>query len=966
MKPSTDILQRLKYADRAWRRTRARESFLRAIKWGCAILALLVVVDLIFQLGSSLRLLFGLAAVFTVVGFLIRNFFEGEIKEGPKEKIARLLEDRDQSLGSKLMNVLQLEAQTKDDSQHGLTRKLAQRAIDDASAELEDRDFVPLTGSETMGRSAKRALIPVACVLVPALIFSGIAMREVMRYIDPFGDHPPFSFTTLEIITPDESGVAVVYNQPTTVEVEFSGHRPKELFLTIENAEDPAAGAIEVPMFPQGEKRFVQQIDQVQTDLMVRAHTKSKRSRSENREIGVILTPQLESTAVTIVPPIYTGQPKRTLKIDLNRGTAPSVSVLTGSQVSFELTSNRPLSESAAGLVTTSSPKPEELKMTPGIAEQENTATVGFTALESGRIKFDLRDVTGLSSDKDLTANLVVTHDLPPEITRTEPLHDGYIVDTHSTMIAFRATDDYGLERMRVHVGVNEKFRKPDIIDMQVAPVQLEALESVEISPRKMGSIPGDTIFVFADVIDNRPEPQMARSETLALQVISEEQYNDYMRMQTEISDLENKYATLHDEMKELADAQRELAKKAEETKAEDASPEKRDELAAEQSELNQKLEKLAEKMENATRDQPLYDLEKDLQKVLNEEAEKIRESVAENQEQLESFLAGEKPSAESMEKFSEAGEKQADKLDPAREEAEQKIAEALDDAQKMQDLLKAVNAYEQLYEAQEELAKQTQPYADETEFSQEDKLALQEMAGVERDISEGLAAVEKALREGADAAEELYPEAAQDARNIADAIHDANLSNLASGSAKTMLTGNGDQSHDKAEHLRSEMEKLIGECQECKGGGASEEFTQRLKMMRSMMAGDTFSQMAQCKKFGNGKGTSPGGMGQGMGGMSGTGQSQMGEQKSLLGGESNLGQRGTGPESANSGDGRTDDVDSTELEKARKGERNGEVVKRELRPAKSVTGDLLMNEYDDVVDAYFKKLTTEKKEKSK
>ncbi|NNE93074.1 MAG: hypothetical protein HKN23_15620, partial [Verrucomicrobiales bacterium] len=441
---------------------------------------------------------------------------------------------------------------------------------------------------------------------------------------------------------------------------------------------------------------------------------------------------------------------------------------------------------------------------------------------------------------------------------------------------------------------------------------------------------------------------------------------NEYLRLQTEIKDLENKYATLHDELKELAEQQRDLAEKAaEEAKSENADQQTRDELAAEQSELNSKLEKLAEKMESATRDKPLYDLEKDLQKVLNEEAQAIRDSVAQNQEGLEQFLNGQ-PSPQSTQQFSEEGEQQADRLDPAREQAEQEIAEALEDAQKMQELLKAVNAYQQLYAAQEELAKQTQPYKDkpQSELSREDQLALQEMANTERQIKEGLEQVEQALREGAENAEEAYPEAAQDARNIADAIQQANLANLADGSAKTMQAGKGDQSHGKAEHLRSEMEKLMSECNQCQGGGAESEFTQRLKLMRGMAAGDTFSQMAQCKKFG--KGNKPGGMGEGLGGMMGTGQSQMGENKSLLGGESMLGQRDKGDQESVNGDdnftmreGPLDaNVDKSDVAKSADN-------KREIRPAKSVTGDLLMNEYDDVVDAYFKKLTTGKKKGS-
>ncbi|NNE94187.1 MAG: hypothetical protein HKN23_21270, partial [Verrucomicrobiales bacterium] len=558
-----DILARLSEADRAWRRTGARENFLRSVKWGCLILVGLVALDLIFQLGSSLRLLFGLAAVFTVAAFLIRNFYEAEIKSGSKEKIARLLEDRDESLGTKLMNVLQLEEQAEDESAPELTRNLAQRAIDEASEELEDRKFLPLTKSETMSRTAKRALIPVAAVILPLLFFGAIAKREFLRYVDPFGDHPPFSFTTLEIVTPNEEGSDIVYNKPATVEVEFSGHRPKELFLTVENADDPKVEPHVLPMFPQGEKRFVQEVERVQANLLVRAHTKSKRTRSEAREIGVILTPQLESAVVKIQPPAYTKQPPSARKIDLTRGTAPSVSVLTGSEIEFVLTSNRPLSESGAELQTTTNPKPSVLKLTPGEGEAVHKASAKLTAGESGRLKFDLRDVTGLPADKELAANLVVTHDLPPTITRTEPTTDGFIVDTYATNVAFRAADDYGLAQLRIHVGVNDKFRKPEVRHFIQDPVQRDALESERIAPREMGSIPGDIIFVFADVTDIRPDPQMTRSETLKLEVISEEQYNEYLRLQTEIKDLENKYATLHDELKELAEQQRDLAEKA-------------------------------------------------------------------------------------------------------------------------------------------------------------------------------------------------------------------------------------------------------------------------------------------------------------------------------------------------------------------------------------------------------------------
>ena len=41
--------------------------------------------------------------------------------------------------------------------------------------------------------------------------------------------------------------------KPVTIEAEFTGHRPEELFLTLEDPAKPDK-AITVPMFPAGEK----------------------------------------------------------------------------------------------------------------------------------------------------------------------------------------------------------------------------------------------------------------------------------------------------------------------------------------------------------------------------------------------------------------------------------------------------------------------------------------------------------------------------------------------------------------------------------------------------------------------------------------------------------------------------------------------------------------------------------------
>ena len=957
------LIRRLGEADRTWRRAGAAEKFLGSIKFFCAAVVLLVAIDLIAQLGSLLRLLMSCCLVLAILSFLACLVLKLFPRRESLLPVARMLEERDKSLGSKLVNVLQLDDKANDENLPPLTRTLARQAVDEAAGAVERHDFVSTAKSRRIPKLFGRALTPIAFVLVPAFYFAPISWREVQRFADPFGDHPPFSFTTLKITAPSDDSTRVIYNQPVAIEAEFNGHRPKELFLTVSDANNPEK-SVTIPMFPHGEDGFFQEIEKVETDLVIRAHSKSHRSVSEARQVGVILTPQLEAARVSVAAPAYTRLKERDSTIGVDRNKSPTLSVLAGSELEFALDSNRPLSESSAALQS-ARPKSAEFRLIVSDREKPNTVKGSMIAEESGRLRFDLRDVLGLQADRELAVNLIVTHDLAPEISITEPSTDGFIVDTYRTNVAVRSSDDYGLKTIRIHTGINNHYGEPRTVGMQTSPPQRLSLETVKISPMEMGARAGDVISVFAEATDIRPETQMARTRTLTLEVITEEEYNDFLRMRTEIRDLEKKYSRLHGELKKLAGEQRELAREAEAAKD---SPDQsgRDELAARQARLNDKLLKLAEKMESATRDNPLYDLEKEFQEILDEESQTIRGSVAENQEATESFLTS-SPSGGSMAAFGEAGQAQADRLDPAREQAEQQIAEVMKDADLMQQLLKAIAAYQELYKQQEQLASQTSAYKSEpgSDAGHDSRLALQQMAGAERFISEALDQIVENLRGGAEKAEETFPKAAQDARDIADQIEEANLSNLAEGAASTMLAGRGLESHERAEHLRQEMEKLMGQCSACKGG-AGGEFAARLRLMRGMMAGNTMGQMAQCKNFGlklgSGRGQMGGG-GMGFAGMMGMGGSQTGPQTSLLGGESLLGQN-SGKESANSGDGNGEGPEVVRGGEGDDGKGKAEQMAIIDRPSTSGTGDAFTDEYSEIVDAYFRKLTTSDNEK--
>ena len=62
------------------------------------------------------------------------------------------------------------------------------------------------------------------------------------------GDHPPYSFTRLEMVQPGASGTNVLYDKGIVVKVKAFGHQPKEVFLTSFPAGHPEK-AVTLPMF---------------------------------------------------------------------------------------------------------------------------------------------------------------------------------------------------------------------------------------------------------------------------------------------------------------------------------------------------------------------------------------------------------------------------------------------------------------------------------------------------------------------------------------------------------------------------------------------------------------------------------------------------------------------------------------------------------------------------------------------
>jgi hypothetical protein len=959
------ILDQLAAADRTHQKEAGGRFLLRSVKYLCVCVLAAFVLDVVFHLHAGWRLGLLLGILLGVLVLLGVAWYLAFVRRNRLEHIARFLEGRDPALGSQLINLLQLQEQSSDNSLAPLTRDLARQAVENYADDLRGTPLERLAWTGELRRHLLRAawaLLSFAAVLA---VFFRVTAVELARFADPFGDHPPYSFTRLEIVEPGPQGTNVLYGKGVVVKVKTSGHQPRELFLTAHPPGHPEQ-ATTVPMFDKGRSGFDQLLDNIRTELVVFAHTKDRVSLSKQTRIGVVLTPQLEKAFVRVAPPAYTD-----LKAEEKPYAFKGVQALEGSEVRFRLQSNRPLRDGTLEITTGDQP-PQRLKLT---KSSENEVAGAFAAAESGRLHFTVTDIDGITSQGDCEGALTVTHDLPPEIRITEPDQDAFVAMDFKLKARAEASDDYGLRAVRFHRGLNGAYSIPRVSAYD--KVIRNSVETADLNIAQLGVQPGDVISLFGEAVDTAPQAHLARSQTVRLMVISVEDYNNFLREQTDLADAEAKYTSLMDDLEQMVENQKKLGEaaqklqdqlaKADEKQRENLTREL-DALLAKQNELNQKLTQHAERMENFVRDTPLYDVEKDLQKLLREEAEKIRQSASTNNAAAKDIALRSSPadggrqlSPDMLTEFKKESDDQVKRLGGVQEETEKEVAQTLQDMSLMQELMKDFNVFEALYQVQQELAAHSQAYNRAGELSREDQLALKELAATEKEVDDALQQLGKKLREDAKAAEDLFPKAAKSGRDLADNMEKLRLQPLAEQATGQMLAGNGERSFRLAERLRSEMEKLFSECKggNCPGG---EELDAYLKLQRGMNPGKNFAQMSRSRKFGIGKGRGLAfAMGQGQSGSSGyavmdgsklavMGNEFMPSRSSATGKQPSRVGKGAGALAGNPGGLDTDKPDSL------KG------LNPVNRQSGAVASETVIEEYDDVVESYFKAITTKKK----
>ncbi|MFT6862659.1 MAG: hypothetical protein ACJAVK_001218 [Akkermansiaceae bacterium] len=916
----SNIIGSLRSAGRVFASHRAYVRLLRSVKFLLAAVITMALLDILFHLSPVPRIL--LLSTFILSGIALLGLaIHTMIWRRPSlDDTARDLEKLDLALGSKLTNVLQLHAQANDPEAAPLTRDLAKRAVADSAKQVTPRTLPALARFAKLGREFKIAFSCLAAFALIIFLIGQPAYRQLARLFDPYGDHPPLSFSWLEVTKPVEDGIEVIYGESATVEVKVTGHKLKDLILEVAPS-DGSRPPRELPMSALDKETFVASLDDIREPLTVYARSKNNRSLSPRREIAVELIPQLTGADLEITPPAYTGLPPRKQKFRF-----AGLQALEGSTLTFKLRSNRPLGDGSL-IATLPGTDQKELKvaLNPSPDGPANEVQATLPATDSGRLTFELRDIEDRAPETVPTAALTVSRDLSPAIAFLSPNDDSFIVEDHIFKFSLGTSDDYGIRKIRTFIAINEVFGEPVERSFDGVGPRRDTFER-EISLAELGAKPGDIITLSGEVIDNCPTAHLTRTGLCQLEVISTEQYNEFLRKQTDVAEISGKYEDLLTRFEELVEEQKKLAE-------EGATPK-------EQEELNKKLEDIAKEMEEFGRENPVYDFEKDLQDKLKQMAQDVRDSVAQNQEAVKS---GDK----------DAAKDHHERLANEQKEGEEQIERPLEDLATLHELIKDFNEFQDLYEKQKELKEQTKRFEEMKELKAQDRMSLKQLAPQQREVARALEDLKEKLEHHAELAEAKFPRAAQSARDLAQGIERGSFPRLGRQSSQAMVAAEGDKSHEQAANLEAEMAKLIGECKGGTGECKSEGFDQYLKLSGSK-PGNSFSQMMQSLKFSPFGGN--GGSGSGMSGSMASG-GKPGQSRALMGGEARMPGAIAGKMAGRKGLGNGNGQGGGPVAKV---DRNDEGANSltSTRQTETPETQAILREYQNLTDAYFRTLT--------
>jgi hypothetical protein len=798
-------------------RWQGAQTLLAALGGMAAVALAAALADAVLDLPEALRAAAWIPLTGVLAGALLAGYIQW--RRLTEARLARWFEEAAPELGNRLINAVQLARQTGASPAGEYFRREA--------VELGRQSAQKLAVWPVMQRGVRQMAAVLGGALAAWLVLlaanPGLVAAVVPRFLDPHGDHPPYSRLNIQV-TADRS--EVLYGGQVAVRATAQGRPVEKLWLVARSGTNETRAL----MFMASDRSFFQSLANLRepADYFVTDGT----ARSRRFSVGILFTPQITMVEVAKTFPEYTGRPPRTEKLAEEAQALPE-----GTRVAFRVASNRPLKSGALDLTPVLGGHPIRVALRPDALD---TVVTGAFVL-SQAVVFDLsvRDAGNLDSAEKKRGRFNILPDRPPRLFVLEPGRDAVATPDITVPVKVRAEDDYAVSRVIWLRSHNRSLERP--LDMKLTlkdgPQSVEATGAFDLG--RLGVRPGDVIEYYFEAADNYPAgPNVAFSRPFRLEIISREQFEKILRQSAARKALFEPYFKLDAWMRRLAERARSVADKA--ARGDASTRAEADELARQLDDYNQAVGKLLQ-------DPAMFDVEDSFRATLADQ----REQLADAAEGLRGGTGSGSPDPKAMQKLAERMTRMAQTAGDQIEQPAQQIVSVVR-------VVTQADTFVKLAQQQAEIARLLRRFADRTNaLTRLEQMEVQELTHQQHRVADGLhgwlGQLPELLTQVPD--DPQYDPLRNDVAGFLKAVGDAKIEEDLQDAAKTLEEPDTATGYVLARQAAEKMDKLVGRCNGM-GDQAQQCLTAHFRPKLAQPGlGNTLQQILSALNVGNGEG---------------------------------------------------------------------------------------------------------------
>ena len=635
--------------------------------------------------------------------------------------------------------------------------------------------------------------------LALAGLFPEVLEAVLPRFLDPHGDHPPWSRLKIAV---EPGDTEVLYGGQCEIRATTSGAPAEKLYIVSENVK----GRTQAVMFLRPDRSTMQTLTNLRETT--RYWVTDGRARSRRFTIDIRLTPRITLVELTAAYPDYTKQrPTPRRKLEKTHLEVPKRTTLT-----FRVASNRPLSQGTLELVPLLGGKKRTVTLTREV-DGDQVVSGGFEVTEAVAFEISVTDVDGLASRESRRGRVTVLPDRRPSIIVMEPGRHAVATPQISVPVDVESKDDYGVKHVLWFRGLNRSIERGFRMKTLDAgdPRSMRAQGAFNLAD--LGVKPGDRIEYFFEAVDNDPDgPNVTTSRMYTLQIISLAQYEQMLRQAAAQRALFQQYIQLNRHlMRTLERAQMLRRERRTLEKTKKPTAEQKRSLEKKARALRKAMDRYAKALDKALASRSLFDVEEEWKEHLRRQKRRLQKLTKDLDDMLDK---ANKPGGDGMipltelDKFLDNFEDMAGVMDRNVGKPAQHIAEVVK-------LLARANAFVQLTERQLRLAKIARRFEEKREtLSRIEQMELQEIAAEQRQIRDGLT---RLMEEIPELVEKLpkdkeYDDFRESIEEFLQKVRDAEIQEDLDEATDRFAELKGDEGYPPAKSAGEKMAKIIEE----------------------------------------------------------------------------------------------------------------------------------------------------------